>query len=224
MRIASPSFLPSFLCPLLRIERWNPARSSNVIDEIELETTSTSDSLGHLYSNYKEAQQRDPASILRSLARQAALSPQDFPAAMLDQYLQPNGEADLSKRPSTTECKLLLIKLTAGFLHTTIVLDALGECEPSTCEQLLDVRDCFIVAAPARPAVKVLVTSRDVYIQDPDNAADIACDVRVEIAECIRRGKLLGGDVRALEDGANGMYVLARALLAPRFDPPPPPR
>lgn len=133
----------------------------------------------------------------------------------------------------------MLIKLAAGFPHTTIVLDALDECEPSTREQLFDVLDCIIAEATATP-VKVFVTSRDdadlrrrfavrpeVYIQDRDNSDDIACYVRAEIAECIRRGKLLDGDVspelrdrvvRALEAGANGMYVFdpCQAVRSPR--------
>lgn len=129
---------------------------------------------------------------------------------------------------NATECKALLVRLAAGFPQTTIVLDALDECEPTTRELLFDVLDS-IVAETSETPVKVFVTSRDdadirkryagrpdVYIQDRDNSADISCYVRAEIGECIRRGRLLDGEVSAqlrdrivsvLEAGANGMYV-----------------
>lgn len=101
------------------------------------------------------------------------------------------------------------------FPHTTIVLDALDECEPSTREALLD----SLVAVPSATTapVKVFVTSRD----DADLRRRFAArpDVYMrdgDIARCVLRGNLLDGDVspelyarivRALEAGANGMSV-----------------
>lgn len=190
--------------------------------------------MAYFYCNYKEELRRDPASILRSLIKQLCLrSPNsNFPAPVQAVYTQRKQDSDLANLLSTTECKALLVKLAAGFPRTTIVLDALDECEPTTRESLFDALDSVVAEATTNP-VKVFVTSRDdadlrkrfvsrpnVYIQDRDNSADIACYVRTEIAECIRRGKLLDGQVsaelqdrvvRVLEAGANGMYVLTES-------------
>lgn len=126
------------------------------------------------------------------------------------------------------ECKDLLITLSAGFLRTTIIIDALDECDPKTRGQLFNVLE-DIVSLSKRNPVKAFVTSRDdgdlrkkfqdhpnVYIQERDNSADINDYIRTGIKACIKDKKLLGGVVSqafeerivvALQAGARGMYV-----------------
>lgn len=114
-------------------------------------------------------------------------------------------DADLGHLLSIDECQLLLSQLSAGFPRTTIVLDALDECDPKTRESLFDVLDAVVGNAKTN-LVKVFVTSRDdadlrkrfaarpeVYIQERDNSADVGQYIRTEIGKCIVKRKLLDG-------------------------------
>lgn len=186
-------------------------------------------SLAYFYCNYKEAGRRDPASILRALVKQLCLmSPEEtFPAPMLSIYKRRKKDADLSNLLSVDEIKFLLVDLSAGFLQTTIVIDALDECDRDTRGIIFDVLE-HVMSAPKNP-VKIFVTSRDdgdlrrrlenspnVYIQEGDNSNDICRYIDSEIHICIKTGKLLEGEVddtlkahiiEALRKGARGMYV-----------------
>lgn len=132
--------------------------------------------------------------------------------------------ADLSNLLNVAESKNLLIQLSAKFLRTTIIIDALDECDPYTRGSLCDVLDDVVSSSKL---VKVFVTCRDdgdlrkkfedspnVYIQERDNSKDINHYIKSEIRACIRRKALLGGVVdleleqrivHALENGAHGM-------------------
>lgn len=201
---------------------------SKIIDDMEPETTEYS--LAYFYCNYKEDQRRDPASIARSLVKQLCLrtpgvgSSSSFPAAVLALYQQRKRDSDLRRTLSIDECKNLLIELSTGFLRTTIIVDALDECDPETRGTLCDLL-AHVVSSSKR--VKVFITSRDegdlrakfedspnVYIQERDNSADINCYIEAEIKACIDTKKLLGGIVSvglqkevidALQLGAHGM-------------------
>lgn len=187
-------------------------------------------SLAYFYCNYKEDQRRDPASIARSLVKQLCLrtpgigSASSFPALVLALYDKRKADADLGRTLSIGECKDLLIGLSTGFLRTTIIVDALDECDPETRGKLCDLL-AQVVSSSKR--VKVFVTSRDegdlrtkfednpnVYIQERDNSSDINCYIEAEIKACIKRKTLLNGEVRldlqtqivdALQSGAQGM-------------------
>lgn len=194
------------------------------------ETKSREYSLAYFYCNYKESQRRDPASILRSLVKQLCLmSPGEessFPEPVLAIYNQRKNNADLSNLLSIEESKHLLIQLSAGFLRTTIVIDALDECDAKTRGSLFNVIE-EIVSSSARNPVKVFVTSRDdgdlrrkfrnspnLYIEERDNSGDINHFIKTELERCIAAEELLEGNVSVdlqaritsvLETGARGM-------------------
>lgn len=202
--------------------------SSNIIDHVEEETKTGEHSLAYFYCNYKEVERRDSATILRSLVKQLCLlSPKSsFPEAVSSIYTQRKKDADLHNLLSIDESKNLLIKLSSGFLRTTIVVDALDECDSKTREQLFNVLE-DVVSSSKRNPVRVFVTSRDdgdlrrkfqnypnVYIQGGDNVADINYYIKTEIKARIRDKKLLEGVVDpeleerivgALQAGAHGM-------------------
>lgn len=191
---------------------------------------STEHSLAYFYCNYKEDQRRDPASIARSLVKQLCLrtpgigSSSSFPAPVLDLYNKRKADADLRRTLSIGECEELLIALSAGFLRTTIIVDALDECDPDTRGRLCDLL-AQVVSSSKR--VKVFITSRDegdlrvkfedspnVYIQERDNSSDVNCYIEAEIKGCIKAKTLLRGKVDlelqqqiidALQFGAQGM-------------------
>lgn len=185
--------------------------------------------LAYFYCNYKEDQRRDSATILRSLVKQLCLSGSDLRVPVLSIYNQRKEDADLANMLSVTESKNLLIDLSAGFLRTTIVVDALDECDPYTRGSLCDVLEQVVSSSSFlnQNPVKVFVTSRDdgdlrkmfedspnVYIQERDNSQDVSHYIKTEIRACISRKALLDGKVGleleqrivlALENGAHGM-------------------
>lgn len=201
-----------------------------IIDEMKPKTKEHS--LAYFYCNYKEEQRRDPASILRSLVKQLCLlspgkgSLATFPEPVLAIYNKRKEEGDLSNLLSLGESKDLLIKLTAGFLKTTIVIDALDECDRNTRRNLFNLLEQVVSSAKKNP-VKIFVTSRDdgdlmtkfgdspnVYIQERDNSADIDHYIQTEIEACITEKRFLCRDVSldlqtriiaALQAGARGM-------------------
>lgn len=201
---------------------------SKILDDMEPKTTKYS--LAYFYCNYKEDQRRDPASIARSLVKQLCLrtpgveSSPSCPKAVLALYRDREKNADLQRTLSIVECTDLLVELSTGFLRTTIIVDALDECDSETRSQLCDLL-ALVVSSSNR--VKVFITSRDegdlrakfeespnVYIQERDNSGDINCYIEAEIKACINGKKLLGGKVSvglqkevidALQSGAHGM-------------------
>lgn len=203
---------------------------SKIIDDMKLEVKGKQHSLAYFYCNYNEQERKDPASILRSLVKQLCLqSPKStLPTPVLSIYHQRKDDADLYNLLSIEECKNLLVHLSAGFLRTTIIIDALDECDIETREGLFDLLE-DVVSTSNRNPVKAFITSRDdgdlrkkfedspnVYIQEGDNSGDINHYIRAEIEVCIKKKRLLDGKVNvclkaqivsALEEGARGMYV-----------------
>lgn len=198
---------------------------------MEPETENNELSLAYFYCNYKEDERRDPASILRSLVKQLCImSPSTddsstIPEPVFSIYRKREAKADLRNTLTVEECKRILIGLSAGFLRTTIVIDALDECHADTRGSLFNALE-HVVSASANP-VKVFVTSRDyadlrkqfensqnVYIQERDNLSDIKQYIKTEIDARIHSKELLHGlvdpdfkrvIVGALEAGARGM-------------------
>lgn len=184
--------------------------------------------LAYFYCNYKEDQRRDPSSILRSIVKQLCLADlgEGFPEPVSVIYRERKKVADLGRLLNVEESKNLLVILATGFLRTTIVIDALDECDPDTRANLFDVLEA-VVSSSKGNHVKVFVTSRDdgdlrkkfedspnVYIQERDNSGDINHYIKTEIIACIKGKQLLRGNVgpdleqhivSTLQVGAHGM-------------------
>lgn len=201
---------------------------SKIIDRAKPE--SNQHSRAYFYCNYKEAGRRNPASILRSLVKQLCQgSPEgNFPQPVLSIYEKRKNDGNLKSFLSVGECKQLLIKLSSGFLRTTILIDALDECDKDTREVLFDVLENLVSdSSPEHYPIKVFVTSRNdgdlqrrlgnspnIYIQERDNSADINLYITSEVESCITKGRLLDGKVDddlkehiidVLRNGAHGM-------------------
>lgn len=196
---------------------------------MDLETKTHS--LAYFYCNYKEDQRKNPAAILRSIIKQlCAGSPGGFPEPVLDIYNKRKNDADLSNLLSMEECRSLLIRLSAGFLRTTIVIDALDECDPDNRGRLCDLLKHVVSSSSSKGnTVKVLVTSREdrdlrakfdncenIYIQERDNSQDISRYIEEEVTACIAAKTLLGGKatldlqkqiIKTLKTRAHGMLV-----------------
>lgn len=114
--------------------------------------------LAYFYCNYGEAGRRDPESILWSIIKQLCIqSPTGtVPESILAIYNKRMREGD--RRPvDINKIKGLLVNLAAGFLQTTIVIDALDECDKGTREILVDILED--VMAVAKHPTKILAIS-----------------------------------------------------------------
>lgn len=193
-------------------------------------TQNNGHSLAYFYCHYGEEQRRDPGAILRSLVKQLCLQGPvtKLPEPVLSIYHKRKTAGDLLNLLSVEESKRLLIELCAGFSHSTLIVDALDECDAKTRGRLFDVLQ-IVVSESKASRVKAFVTSRDdadirkkfsdspnVYIQERDNSGDINTYIGAEMEACIAEKRLLDGDVSsdlrdriiyALQMGARGMYT-----------------
>lgn len=132
------------------------------------------------------------------------------------------------------ESRELIVQLSAAFAHTTIVIDALDECDRDKRRDLFETLK-YIVASTKN--VRIFLTGRsdgDIqrilrgfpshYIEARDNQGDITTFINSEIERCCREKLLLDGEidkelksdiVSALMKGADGMYVFLLSLVPP---------
>lgn len=113
--------------------------------------------LAYFYCSYNENDRHDPESILRTLVKQLCLMAPDgeFPELVSSIYRSRKDSGQLT----LGECSGILLNLLNGFSQTTIVIDALDECNPSTRKLLLDTLGGLLLASPH--IVKIFVASRD---------------------------------------------------------------
>lgn len=202
--------------------------SSMVIDFLlgQLEVDSH-EGFAYFYCNRNETERQDPDCVFRAILRQLACTKTgELYAPVIDYYkaLKNDGFAsgDLGIRDSTN---LIIQLLKEVYPKTTIVIDALDECDPKARENLFEALQNITSLAP--DLVKIFVSSRDdddikqnfeglpnLYIEANDNAEDIARFVESKVSECIQKRKLLKGKVKpqlkesickSLSNDANGM-------------------
>lgn len=103
------------------------------------------------------------------------------------------------------EYQELLVSLLAGFLQTTIIIDAFDECEPKTRRELFDVLQAALPKdGSSGGPIKILITSRedgdlaDIYKQLlkidirsglVDITSDISLYINSELEAGIRKGR-----------------------------------
>ena len=198
---------------------------SRVIDwaKTGLGESHTDEAFAYFYCNRAEETRRSPESILRSLVRQLSttVTKEKFIHEMLRDLKK---VFDLQGRsPDTDTCRDVLIKLLNSYPATTIILDALDECDDATRYELMEILDQLM--ASSRKPLKILISSRPnvdikshfqghprIEIQAIDNQADIEDFVRDKLSQGkLRRlsEDLKGEVVRTLFDGSKGMFQWA---------------
>ncbi|KAK3933812.1 hypothetical protein QBC46DRAFT_326021 [Diplogelasinospora grovesii] len=196
--------------------------TSKVIDHVQsLLKTSNNEGFAFFYCNRNEEERRKPDSILRSYVRQlstAARHPGDMRKRLRDLCRETREKgSDLD----VDTCKEQLLESVNLYPKTTLVLDALDECEPDSRGRLVDTIE-FLLARSERP-LKVFISSRpdtdiryqfksrpNIEVQATDNQADIKKFVNEEIAKHRRWGEmsppLQEEIVRVLLDRSQGMF------------------
>lgn len=165
---------------------------------------------------------------MRALIKQLCLAApgESLPKPVLSIYQEREKKGHIFGPLNLDESKNLIVGLSAGFLQTTIVIDALDESNRSTRRDLLHALKQIVVSANH---VKIFVTSRndgDIrktlvdfsnhYIDATDNTKDINIYINSEVGRCFSEGLLPNeGDYAALKNeiistlsgGAHGMYA-----------------
>lgn len=129
-----------------------------------------------------------------------------IPAAARQIYDVRKKDAFAAGPLTSSECVKLMIKLASQRTFTTIVIDALDECDLSSRAELLESLDQVVEESAG--LIKILISSRNdraitchlegfpnITINAHDNHTDIARFVEHEVDTMIKSKKLLWGKV-----------------------------
>ncbi|KAJ3547221.1 hypothetical protein NM208_g1628 [Fusarium decemcellulare] len=132
---------------------------SRVIDDLKLpsEPEASAHSVAYFYCNRNEVDRTKPENVLLSYVRQLAM-PRGR-SSILKDILRLKG--DLSRegrRLDLFRARELLMQLIDAYATTTLVLDAMDECDPESRQDLLDTLDHIV--KQKYPAVRLFISSR----------------------------------------------------------------
>jgi hypothetical protein len=189
--------------------------------------------------NAAEKERSDPSAVLWSVVRQLSTLEAGGPILepVIRKYLEKKREGFLSGPLSLDDSISLIVELCALRPLTTIIIDALDECDVARRYDLIKALQTVI--HESRDLVKLFISSRDedtivchlkdcpnLEIEASKNQSDIENFVRTEIASRIKTKRLLKGNVsldlqehivEKLCSGAQGMLVpLYSCRLLPR--------
>jgi ankyrin repeat domain-containing protein 50 len=180
--------------------------TSRVIDEVQdfLKSNPNHEGLAFFYCNRNETERQEPLSVLRSFVRQLSTiaNEEDSMQKNLRQlHIQTRLKASYL---SIDVCKGLLLEFINLYPKTTLVLDALDECDKRKRGVLIETFD-YLLDQALRP-VKIFISSRpdgdirerfkgraNIEIQATDNHDDIATFVESEITKHRRWKKISPG-------------------------------
>ncbi|KAI0103318.1 ankyrin repeat-containing domain protein [Nemania sp. FL0031] len=167
--------------------------ASKVIDYIRARPKSSREGLAFFYCDRNEEQRRKALSILRSYVRQLATTlgnPEFIRKRLQDLYREKwLYGSDLS----TTDCIEQLVDLVSLYDQTTLVLDALDECELDSRREIIEAIELlfksgnsvkvFISSRPDRDIRNRFIHRPNIEIQATDNEKDIQKFINEEISK-----------------------------------------
>ena len=151
-----------------------------------------------------EPQRSDPAAILSSIVRQLSCAEPGLPLLppVIEKY-EKKGQGFSSQGLQFGESCELIMKLIEHYPVTTIVIDALDECNPDKREMLLDAIEGLLQNS-SLGLLKVFLSSRDdqdiactlreypnLDLVSSRNSADIEAFVREETNRLVKKQRLL---------------------------------
>ena len=159
----------------------------------------------HCSRNTAEPDRSNPAQILASIARQlSSLEPGRPLLGPSKEIYERKSMLGATKKAnlSTSESCALITKLIEEYALTTIVIDALDECDPETRWELLEVLDSILCHSVS--LVKIFVSSRDdsdlkrglqnypsLFLTSDRNSNDIQTFVNRETDKLVAKKRLL---------------------------------
>ncbi|KAF4627727.1 hypothetical protein G7Y89_g10427 [Cudoniella acicularis] len=170
--------------------------TSKVIDDIQgtLKSGPNEEGFAFFYCNRNEAQRREPLSVLRAFVRQLSTTANNEQLIQkgLKQFYR---EARLKASELTLgDCKKLLLEFINMYPRTTLVLDALDECEKHKRLELIQALE-ELLSQSSKP-LKIFISSRldtdindrlkdraNIRIEAKDNHHDITKFVNNEISK-----------------------------------------
>ncbi len=182
-----------------------------------------------------EPERSNPDAVLASILRQLSCVKPDAPllSPVIETYKR-QGEGFKSKGLDLDDSRDLITRLIEDYSMTTIVVDALDECDPLMRQSLLDAFEHILKESAG--LVKIFVSSRNdqdivctlrdypnMDISSDQNAADIETYVRTETMSLVKKGRLLrhsrakekmtASIIGQLSGGADGMFRWASLQL-----------
>ena len=175
-----------------------------------------------------EPERSKPSTVFASILRQLSCAQpgKPLPSPVVEKY-KSQGEGFISNGPDLDDSQDLIIRLIEDYSMTTIIVDALDECDPLMRQSLLDAFEHILKDSGG--LVKIFVSSRNdqdiVYtlrdypnldVSIENNTADIETYVKTETQKLVKHGQLLRNS-RAKEEmtaliidqicsGADGMF------------------
>ncbi|KAH0565685.1 hypothetical protein GP486_000925 [Trichoglossum hirsutum] len=210
---------------------------STVVDDLldGFKQHSNDEALAYFYCDRNEFVRQDPELILSSFVRQLSISRNGdaIQRSVVQLYHQKQKTGFASGKLKIEESRDVLLQLVRIYPQTTLVLDALDECNKETRTQLVDILDTLVTQAP-KP-VKVFISSRpdqdikhrfecgpNVQIRATDNRDDIAKFVDHKINNSPGYWQksispdLKKGICETLVDKSEGMQIVQLLKLQPR--------
>jgi hypothetical protein len=197
--------------------------TSKVIDHVEVAIESSPDreGLAYFYFNRHEDKRKEPDHAVRSWVRQLAATartPVKIPGLQKGQ--KQIGKTDRDPALRFDDWKIYLLDLVDSYPRTTLILDALDECDNSLRSQLIEVIK-FLYSHSKSP-LRLFVSSRSdgdikdsfqsglgIVIRAEDNQEDIRIFVNKEITAHRRWGRmslpLRDHILQVLTEHSNGM-------------------
>lgn len=182
--------------------------------------------------NPAELTRSSPDAILASIARQLSSLQPGHPLLppVVAAYKKREEEGFASGPLNIDESRILILQLAEQYPLTTIVIDALDECDPERRAELLEALEAILQDATS--LVKIFVSSRDdqdivlhlrsyptVELSSDKNKADITSFVTAETHSLIKRRRLLTSSsnkenlkkeiIERVTNESNGMSVLS---------------
>ena len=182
-----------------------------------------------------EPDRSNPHAVLASVLRQLSCVQPDAPilSPVIEKY-RSQGEGFSSNGLDLDDSRDLIVRLIEDYSMTTIVVDALDECDPLMRQSLLDVFEHILKESSG--LVKIFVSSRNdqdivwtlrdypnMDISSDKNTADIKAYVKTETMKLVNKGQLLRNSrakdkmaasiVEQISDGADGMFRWASLQL-----------
>lgn len=222
MRDANPSILTSSLVIEDMIARFEAGQSGLPV---------------YFYCSRSEAEleRSNPHAVLASVLRQLSCVRPDAPilSPVVEKY-RSHGEGFSSNSLDLDDSRDLIIRLIEEYSMTTIIVDALDECDPSMRQSLLDAFEHILKESSG--LVKIFVSSRNdqdivctlrdypnMNISSDKNMVDIKAYVKAETMNFVEKGQLLrnssGKDkmaasiIKHISGGADGMFRWASLQL-----------
>jgi hypothetical protein len=117
------------------------------------------EALAYFYCSRNEDDRRNPASVLRSFVKQLSISSNNaqLHSALTEKYAEKYRSGFASAHFSNEEAEILLQILIKANKRTTLIIDALDECDKSSRVVLMETLDRLVNGIPN---LKILISSR----------------------------------------------------------------